>query len=62
VAEDFDEVAHLHGSADDFPVLTERGYEGGEGNATGIDKQLAHFTDAADVFGAICVTKTQVGA
>ena len=32
-----------------FHDLTERGYEGGESNATGINEQLAHVPDATDV-------------
>ena len=62
MAENLDEVAGVHGSADHFPVNAKRGNEGREGNSTGINEQLAHFTNTADVFGAICVAKTQVDA
>ncbi len=60
VAENLEEVARPHRLPSDVAIFQIGADERGEGNDSGIHKQLAHLADAADVFLAIFGTEAQI--
>jgi len=61
-AMDLDEIASLDQGAGPAAVGAERGDEGGEHYHAGIEEQLGHLADAADVLLPVGVGEAQVGA
>ena len=57
---DLDEVALTHQLAGPVAIGLERRNEGGEYHHPGIDKQLGHLANTADIFHSIGVGKAQV--
>ena len=59
---DLEEIAALHQGAGPAAVGAERGHEGGEHHHAGIEEELGHLADAADVLLPVGIGKAQVGA
>lgn len=62
LAVDLDEIAVHDQAAHALAVGTERRDEGGHRDHTGLDKQLGHLADAADILHAVHIRKPEIAA